>query len=134
MYNYKYVIIFDGVCRLCNRTVMFIIRHDLKAKFRFASLQSETGQLFLKKAGQLAGNLQTIIYVKGEKYYFRSTAILHIFKDIGRFYKLFFVFIIIPGFIRNSFYNLIAGTRYTIFGKNDKCIVPSPEIRDRFLG
>jgi predicted DCC family thiol-disulfide oxidoreductase YuxK len=133
MKNYKHIILFDGVCNLCNHAVMFIIRHDSEAKFRFASLQSETGNLFLQEAGLPEGHFQTLIYLKGEKYYLRSAAVLYVFKELGGFWKLLFVFIIIPGFIRDLFYNMIARTRYTLFGKYDKCAVPSPEIRERFL-
>jgi predicted DCC family thiol-disulfide oxidoreductase YuxK len=132
MIIHKNIILFDGVCNLCNHAVDFIIKHDSKVKFRFAPLQSETGMKFIQMVGLPVNDLQTLIYIKGERYYFRSTAVLHILNDLGGFRKLFFVFIIVPPFIRDFFYNIISGTRYRVFGKRPDCMVPSPEIRERF--
>ena len=115
------MVLFDGICNLCNGAVSFIARHDRMKRFRFATLQSDTGKLLLRKAGLPDDKIHTIIYIKGKKHYQRSTAILNILKDLGGIWKFFYGFIIIPPFIRDFFYNIVAKTRYRIFGKKDRC-------------
>ncbi len=127
------VVLFDGVCNLCNGLVIFIIKRDTKSKFKFAALQSPAGETLLRKFGLSENDINTLVYIKGEKYFLKSSAVLNILKDLGGFWKLLFVFIFIPKFIRNIFYNLIAKTRYSILGKRQTCMVPSPELLNKFL-
>ena len=132
MNNNEKILLFDGICNLCNNLVFFIIKRDPKSQFKFAALQSETGKLLLKKYILESNNLNTVVYIKGEKYFLKSTAILNIIKDLGGYWKLFYAFIIIPKFIRDFIYDLIAKSRYRIFGKKESCMIPSPDINKRF--
>ena len=127
------IVLFDGICNLCNGIVQFIIKRDPQGKFKFAALQSEAGQVMLAKLGFPANYKDSIIYFKENNYYRKSTAALKILKDIGGIWKLFYVLMLLPRFIRNFFYDIIAKTRYTIFGTRDSCMVPTPELKDRFL-
>ena len=127
------IILFDGVCNLCNRLVIFIIHRDYSARFRFATLQSIRGQQLIMDGKYTASDFNSVIYIKGEKYYFKSSAILHILFDLGGMWKILYAFIILPSFIRDYVYELIAKSRYRIFGKRSTCMVPTEEILDRFL-
>lgn len=130
---YQPVILFDGICNLCNRSVQFIIRKDKKKEFRFASLQGKTGQELLKKFDLPVNNLNSFVLVVDGKAYTRSTAALTIARRLGGGWRLFYAFIIIPHFIRDAFYNIIAKNRYRWFGKRDECMLPSPDLQERFL-
>ncbi len=125
------IIFFDGVCNLCNRLVIFIIKQDRKNNFKFASLQSATAE----KMGILQKDTTSIsvIFFSENKVYQKSTAILHIFKLLPFPWSLLFGFIIVPRIIRDSIYNFIAANRYKWFGKKDECMVPSENIEKRFL-
>src|SRR5687768_15643330 len=101
------VILFDGVCNLCNSSVQFIIKHDKKKQFHFAALQSPAGQELLKKFNLPTNKLNSFVLVYNNKIYQRSTGALHVAKLLGGVWKLFYVFIIIPAFIRDGIYNLI---------------------------
>jgi predicted DCC family thiol-disulfide oxidoreductase YuxK len=127
------IILFDGICNLCNGVVQFIIRHDPEGKFKFASLQSESGQALLQKHGLSTTELDTIVYISGDKQYIKSTAALHVLRDLGGFWRLFFLLIIIPEPFRDFVYNRIAGSRYKMFGQRKSCMVPSPVLQQRFL-
>jgi len=127
------ILLFDGVCNLCNGLVQFIIKRDPKRKFRFAALQSESGQVLLKKLGLPSDNFDSLVLIKDEHYFLKSTAILHILIEIGGIWKLLTIFIIVPFPLRDFFYNFIAKTRYKIFGKRDQCMLPTSEIKQRFL-
>ena len=129
----SHIVLFDGVCNLCNRLVHFIIRHDRAGKFQFAPLQSVTGQALLKKAGRPEGDLATLVFISGDTYSLRSAAVLKVLRALGGAWKLFYVFMLIPGPVRDFMYGLVAGSRYKIFGKRDTCMVPSPELKNRFL-
>ena len=133
MKNTEQILLFDGICNLCNGFVFFIIKRDPAAKFKFATLQSDFGQIQLKKFDLSSVKLKTIIYLRDEKYFLKSSAVLHALKDLGGLWKLFFVFIIIPAFIRDFFYIVIASNRYKIFGKRNTCMTPEPEIAQRFI-
>jgi predicted DCC family thiol-disulfide oxidoreductase YuxK len=132
-YSSKKIILFDGVCNLCNRSVQFIIRRDKKKKFLFGSLQGKFGQEILKKYNLPADNFSSFMLLENEKLYTRSTAALRMLKHLGRGWQLMYGFIILPGFIRDSVYNWIAKNRYKWYGKRDECMVPAPELRERFL-
>ncbi|HLP73624.1 MAG TPA: thiol-disulfide oxidoreductase DCC family protein [Bacteroidales bacterium] len=127
------IILFDGICNLCNGLVKFIIRHDNKGEIRFAQLQSSFGEEFMKGHGLDPGDRNSVIYISGEQYFLRSAAILRILKDMGGGWRLLNGFIIVPRFIRDAVYDLVAKYRYRIFGKKESCMVPTPEIRERFL-
>ncbi|HXH99278.1 MAG TPA: thiol-disulfide oxidoreductase DCC family protein [Sphingobacteriaceae bacterium] len=129
----KYIVLFDGVCNLCNSMVQFIIKRDLKEKFRFASLQSESGQLLLKKFGLPLKDYNSFVFIKGDKYFLRSSAVLNVLKELGGMWKLVYGLIIFPTPLRDIIYNMIAKTRYKIFGKSETCMLPSPSLRKRFL-
>jgi len=133
MSDNTHILLFDGICNLCNGVVKFIIRKDKKKKFKFAALQSDRGKEQLKKFNLATSDFESFVYIQGDKYYLQSTAVLHIFKELGGAWKLLFVFIIVPEFIRNFFYSIVAKTRYRIFGKRDSCMVPTEDIMNRFL-
>ncbi len=114
------VILFDGVCNLCNASVQFVIRHDKKRLFRFASLQSSFGESILKKYNLPANTFNSFILLSDNKIYTRSTAALLVAKKLNGLIKLFYGFIILPGFIRDFVYNVIAKNRYKWFGRNRK--------------
>ena len=122
MINNENILLFDGFCNLCSRLVNFIIKRDKKAKFLFVSLQSASGQSFLKKFGLPTDDFDSVVYIRSDKYFLKSSAILHILKEMGGIWKLFFIFIIVPNFIRDFIYKIIAKTRYKIFGRHDSCI------------
>jgi len=129
----SYIILFDGVCNLCNRTVLFVIKRDKKAIFTFASLQSESGQTLLKNLGLPTNHFNSLVFIHHDKYFIKSSAVLHIVNELGGLWKLFFVFKIFPRPIRDFIYNIIAKSRYRVFGKRDVCMLPSQEIRQRFF-
>jgi predicted DCC family thiol-disulfide oxidoreductase YuxK len=122
MINNENILLIDGYCNLCNRLVKLIIKRDKKAKFLFVSLQSASGQSLLKKFGLPIDDFDSVVYIRSDKYFLKSSAILYILKELGGIWKLFFIFIIIPNFIRDFIYKIIANTRYKIFGRNDSCI------------
>ena len=130
--NYP-VALFDGVCNLCNRSVQFIIKHDQEKQFRFASLQGKAGQELLRKSGLPLNELNSFVLLEDDKFYTRSTAALRMLKRLGGRWKLFYVFIIIPPFIRNAIYDWVARNRYKWYGKREECMVPSPDLKERFL-
>ncbi|NEW81627.1 MAG: thiol-disulfide oxidoreductase DCC family protein [Mariniphaga sp.] len=127
------IVLFDGVCNLCNKTVKFIIRNDSKAKFRFASVQSESGQLLLGQLGFPLDRFDSLVYISDSKFYVKSTAVLRILRELGRGWQLLYAFVIIPLFLRDGVYNLIAKRRYKWFGKRETCLIPSQEYQVRFL-
>jgi predicted DCC family thiol-disulfide oxidoreductase YuxK len=127
------VILFDGVCNLCNAGVQSIIKKDKKRQFRFASLQGETGQAFLRQFNLPVNDLNSFVLIEGNKAYIKSTAALRIAKLTGGFWKILYGLIIVPRFIRDAVYNLIARNRYRWFGKRNECMIPTPELKDRFL-
>ena len=127
------IVLFDGVCNLCNKTVQFIIRNDSKAKFRFASVQSESGQLLLRQLGLPIDNVDTLVYICDNEFFLKSTAVLRILRELGSGWQLFYFLIIIPRLIRDRMYNFIAKWRYKWFGKSETCIIPAHEYQARFL-
>jgi len=134
MHNNKtHILLFDGVCNLCNGVVQFTIKRDTNKKIKFAALQSETGQALLESFGLPTNDLDTFVFITGGKYYLKSTAGLHLLKELGGLWQLFYILIIFPRPLRDFIYTLVAKTRYHIFGKRDSCYVPSAEIKQRFL-
>lgn len=131
-YTTKSIILFDGVCNLCNASVQFIIKRDKSNYFRFAALQSETGKAMANKFG-VSAYASSVILIEGEKKYSESTAALRIAKKLRGLWPLLYLFIIIPPPIRNGIYRIIAKNRYSWFGKKDECMVPSPEQTHKFI-
>lgn len=131
-HNTNPVILFDGVCNLCNSSVFFVIKHDPKKQFRFASLQGDYGQQVLKKFHLPPNSLNSFILIKENQIYTRSTGALKVAKQLSGFWPLLYVFIIVPVFIRNAVYQFIANNRYKWFGKKESCMVPSPALKDLF--
>ena len=129
----QHIVLFDGVCNLCNSTVVFIIKRDKKYKFKFAPLQSETGKKIATQFQLPAGNFDSLVYIKESKLLLKSDAVPHILKEIGYPWKILFAFILLPKFLRDAVYDFIAGNRYKFFGKRDSCMVPSAAIAQRFL-
>jgi predicted DCC family thiol-disulfide oxidoreductase YuxK len=127
------IILFDGVCNLCNHSVQFIIKHDKKGKFRFASLQSNFGKAQISKYQIDPNKTNSVIFIKGEKVFTRSSAALKIVKDLNGLWPILYIFIFIPPFIRNFIYDFIAKNRYKWFGKKESCMVPLPELKSKFL-
>lgn len=128
------VVLFDGVCNLCNNVVQFVIKHDPERLFRFASLQSEFGQSVMKKFGLPVDQLNSFILLDNNKIYTRSTAALRITKKLNKGWSLLYGFIIVPSFIRNPVYDYIARNRYKWYGKKEECWIPTPELQKLFLG
>lgn len=129
-----YIVLFDGVCNLCNSTVQFIIKRDTHNQFKFSSLQSEYGQNFLKERNLDSSDFKSIILYEPEvAYYTKSTAALKIAQNLGFPYNLLSVFLLIPSFIRNWIYSLVSKYRYHLFGKKDSCMVPTPENKRKFI-
>jgi predicted DCC family thiol-disulfide oxidoreductase YuxK len=127
------LILFDGVCNLCNGLVQFIIRRDPKGKFRFASLQSTGGRLQLSRFNINPDLLHSIIVIDDDVALERSDAALHIANHLGGPWKILNVFKILPKFLRDAIYNIVAANRYRIFGKKDSCMIPTPQLKERFV-
>jgi len=127
------IILFDGICNLCNSAVQFIIKHDNKKLFRFASLQSETGQKLLSEYDLPLNEMNSFILIENGKAYNRSTAALRVAKKLNGILTWLYGFIIIPKIFRDSIYDWIAANRYKWFGKKEECMIPTPELKARFL-
>lgn len=130
-YNHS-IVLFDGVCNFCNQSVQFIIKHDSKGRFFFASLQSDIAVSVMEEYSHQV-DLGSIVLIEKEKVYFSSTAVLFICRKLDGFWKLAYVLIIIPRPIRDAFYRWFAKRRYKFFGKRETCMIPTLEIRNRFL-
>ena len=129
----KPLILFDGVCNLCNSSVQFIIKHDTNNKFLFASLQSSMGQAVLKHFELDTTDFNTFVLVEEYQAYTKSTGALHVVKQLSGFWKILYIFIIIPVPIRDFFYTFVSKHRYKLFGKKDQCMMPSPDLKSKFL-
>jgi predicted DCC family thiol-disulfide oxidoreductase YuxK len=127
------IILFDGVCNLCNAAVQFVIKRDKKNQFLFASLQSETGSNFLKDYGLDSAVMNSFVLIENGKAYQRSKAALLVLKKLSGLWALFYGFIIVPTFIRDGVYNFISRKRYKWFGRQDECMLPTPELKAKFL-
>ena len=127
------IILFDGVCNLCNASVNFVIKRDKNDVFRFAALQSEIGKKYVLKFNINPNETDSIILIDNDKCYVKSTAALYITKSMSGAYPLFFSFIVIPTFIRNLVYDYVAKNRYKWYGKKESCMVPTPELKGKFL-
>lgn len=127
------VILFDGVCNFCNSTVNFIIRRDQKKIFRYAPLQSPAGRKLLQQHGLSTEKLGSFVLIDNGRAYTKTTAALHLYPKLGGGWKLLKALWVVPAFLRNAAYDIVAANRYKWWGKKDACIVPSPEVRSLFL-
>nr|WP_163537055.1 thiol-disulfide oxidoreductase DCC family protein [Gracilibacillus sp. YIM 98692] len=128
----KKIILFDGVCNLCNQSVQFIMKRDPHHQFQFASLQSEKGQELITQY-QIPSDIDSILLLEDNEYFTKSTAALKIAKILNSPLRYFYFCIIFPRIIRDWLYDLIANNRYKLFGKNTTCMIPKPGDKDRFL-
>lgn len=126
------VVLFDGDCHFCDRSVQFIIKRDPKAKFRFASLQSEVGQNIRLKY-YVPKTMDSLLLVDHQKVYDRSSAALRICQHLSGLWKLLYILLLIPKPVRDAVYDIIAKNRYQWFGKKSHCRIPTSEERSRFL-
>jgi predicted DCC family thiol-disulfide oxidoreductase YuxK len=131
--NSRPIILFDGICNLCDGAVQFVIKHDPEKKFLFASLQSEAGLQLLKQYKLPVETFSSFILIKDEKVYSKSTGALKVARQIEGVWSWLYIFIIIPAFIRDTVYTWIAKNRYKWFGKKETCLTPTPELKSRFL-
>lgn len=127
------IVYFDGVCNFCNGFVNFMIPRDKKDYFRFAPLQSEVGQIFQAEHHLPSNNLETFYLYENGRVYSRSTAALRLMRHLSALWPSMYTFIILPRWLRDFFYNMISKNRYRWFGKRDTCMVPTKEVRMKFI-
>ena len=127
------IILFDGVCNLCNETVKFVIQRDRQEIFKFAPLQSAFGQQVLKENGLDLNDFNSFIYLRDGKLIQKSTAALEMAKDLKHMWQLLYVFILVPRPIRDFVYSFIAQNRNRIFGMHESCMIPDKPIQHRFI-
>ena len=130
----KKIILFDGLCNLCNSSVQFLIKRDSKDIFRFVSLQSELGKELLSKLPIAIQKTDSIILYESEAvFYYKSQAVFQIIKSLGGLFNLLLIFKLLPHSIHDFIYDYIAKNRYHWFGKKEQCLVPTKEIQSKFL-
>ncbi|NHF60034.1 thiol-disulfide oxidoreductase DCC family protein [Flavobacteriaceae bacterium TP-CH-4] len=133
--NPKKIILFDGVCNLCNRSIQFVIKRDKADLFRYAALQSEVGQKLLSERNIDTKTIDSIILIDpGVAYYVKSDAALQIGKHLKGYRSLSSILNLIPSKLRNIVYDFVARNRYKWYGRKDQCMVPTPELQAKFLG
>jgi len=130
----KKIILFDGVCNLCDATVQFIIKHDRHDVFRFVALQSELGQEIVKYIGVDTSKTDSIIlYEPGHAYYYKAEAAIKIAKELGGIYSFIGILSILPNWLSDKVYDYVAANRYKWYGKKEECMIPTPEMKAKFL-
>jgi predicted DCC family thiol-disulfide oxidoreductase YuxK len=130
----KKIIVFDGVCNLCNSSITKVINHDKQNQYVFASLQGDAGKKLTKERGIDTDLVDSIILIEpGVAYYTKSTAALKVIKSFGGLYSLFGIFEYLPESIRDAVYDYVAKNRYKWYGKKEACMIPTPELKDKFL-
>ena len=127
------IVLFDGVCNFCNGSVNFIIKHDSRKRFKFAALQSEIGQKLLRQYGLNENDLDSVVLVENGRAFTRTTAALKTARHLDGLLSWSAVFLIVPRAVRDIFYKLFAKNRYKLFGRTEACMMPTPELRHRFL-
>ncbi|CAH1203471.1 MULTISPECIES: thiol-disulfide oxidoreductase DCC family protein [Paenibacillus] len=127
------IVLVDGVCHFCQGVTKWIIKRDPKGKYHFASLQSDVAKRLLEQGRLPVDRMDTFVLIEDGKYYTRSTAALKLAKGLKFPYPLLYGFVIIPRPLRDAVYGVIARNRYRWFGKDETCMLPSPDIKDRFL-
>lgn len=126
------VIFFDGVCNLCNASVQFVIEHDQRNYFKFSALQGEYAAEILPQFKVNPGSLNSTLLLEEGKLYTKSSSALRVAKKLNGIWPLLYGFIIIPKFIRDWVYDIIAKNRYKWWGKQESCWIPTPELKDKF--
>lgn len=130
----KKIVLFDGVCNLCNTAVQTIIKHDKKDVFRFVALQSEMGIAIQKHIGIDTSKIDSLVfYAPGISYSYKSEAVLDIAKELSGIFSLAIVFKILPTPLLNSVYDYVAKNRYKWYGQQEHCLIPTPELKAKFL-
>ncbi len=127
------ILVFDAQCLLCNGWVRFLLRHDRRGVFCFAAIQGATGQALLHQAGLQVEGLQTLLLVDGNRSWQHTSAILQALHHLGWPWRVAWLGGCVPAPLRDALYRLIARNRYRIFGRADTCMLPSPEVKARFL-
>jgi predicted DCC family thiol-disulfide oxidoreductase YuxK len=127
------ILLFDGVCNLCNGSVQLIIRRDPGARFRFASLQSEAGQRYLDELRIDRESVDSVVLIEGDRWYKEGDAALRIARHLGGPWRALGIFRLVPRPLRDRLYRFVARHRYRWFGKREACWLPTPELRQRFL-
>jgi len=127
------VLLIDGHCNMCHGLAKFVVGRDKRAVFRFASLQSELGRRLLKEGAMPEDALETFVMVDNGKYYTKSTAALRIGRKLGWPWSVAYPAIVVPRFVRDRVYRFVARRRYRWFGRSESCLLPTPEMRSRFL-
>ncbi|WP_455208834.1 thiol-disulfide oxidoreductase DCC family protein [Kaarinaea lacus] len=127
------IILFDGVCKFCHASVQFVIKRDSNNRFRFCPLQSVKGQQLAQLHGIETADLTSMILLQDNNSYQKSSAALHIARQLKMPWPLLYIFIVVPPFIRNAIYDFIGSHRYQWFGKFEQCWIPDDETRRRFL-
>ncbi len=127
------IILFDGVCNLCNSTVQRVIKNDKNDVFRFTALQSAVGMVMVTEHRIDTARTDSIILVNGDTVSVKSTAALKIAKELSGAYPLLYGFMIVPAVIRNWIYDFIARNRYKWYGRQENCMIPTPELKKKFL-
>lgn len=130
----KKIILFDGVCNLCDATVQRIIENDKNDVFKFAAIQSEIGQEIIKHIGVDTAKTDSIIlYEPGQAYYYKAEAAMQIAKEMGGWYSVIGWFTFLPKGLSNAVYDYVARNRYKWYGKKSECMIPTPELKTKFL-
>jgi predicted DCC family thiol-disulfide oxidoreductase YuxK len=127
------IVLYDGVCGLCDRSVQLILRNDRRGRFRFAALQSDAGKALLDRFGLSPEALDSVVLVEGDRAWRKSRAALHIARRMDAPWPALWPLVIVPRPVADFLYGLVAKNRYRIFGKLDACMIPPPEVRARFL-
>jgi predicted DCC family thiol-disulfide oxidoreductase YuxK len=127
------ILLFDGVCNLCNNTVLFVIKRDRKKQIRFGAIQSQEGKMLLQKFGIDQQYLGSLIFIDEGKVYLKSSGALRLSKYLSGLWPLLYALMVIPAFIRNPIYDFVAANRYKWFGKKEVCMIPTPELKSLFL-
>ena len=129
----KPILLFDGVCNLCNGFVQFVLSNEKNSNINFASLQSEIGQKLLKDFKVTQKGLESIVFIENGKVYEKSSAVLKIARHLKMPWNLASAFTIVPQFLSNGVYDLVAKNRYRMFGKKEVCWIPEPKWKSRFI-
>ena len=127
------IVLFDGVCNLCNGAILFLIKRDKNDRFRFAPLESEVGKKLLLKHQIDPSKIDSIVLVSDNTAFTKATAALNISRHLSGLWPLLYSLIIIPNFITDAVYDFIARNRYRWFGKKERCMIPTPALQSKFL-
>ncbi len=127
------LLLFDGVCNLCNGFVQWVIIRDHKGVFKFAALQSEAGQAALQQMGKSTEHFDSVVLVTDQGVLTKSDAAIAVAQGLGGWWSLAVVFKVFPRFLRNAVYDWVARNRYRWFGRTEMCMLPRPEWKNRFL-